>query len=234
MLRAELQLPLEGSCFWTDSTSVLKYIRNEDWRFQTFVANRISTIRRATDVQQWRYVHTTQNPADKASRGFAVDQLLTNRRWIEGPEFLWKRDEKWPESCLDSDIAADDPEVKKELTANTVIVEDTPSATHRLITYFSDWKRLKRSVAWILKIRKTLLEMSRKRKELSQEDVDINGNHVKQEMQRIRGAFGGQNLTPDNQKEGVTWKSAMVSFLHAWHVEQSTWKLPTHWILTHV
>lgn len=24
-LRAELQLPLEKSCFWTDSTSVLKY-----------------------------------------------------------------------------------------------------------------------------------------------------------------------------------------------------------------
>ncbi|XP_049918294.1 uncharacterized protein LOC126401218, partial [Epinephelus moara] len=90
MLRAELQLLLEKSCFWTDSTSVLKYIRNEDRRFQTFVANRISTIRRATDVSQWRYIHTTQNPADEASRGLTMDHLLTNRRWIEGPEFLWK------------------------------------------------------------------------------------------------------------------------------------------------
>lgn len=73
MLRVELQLPLEKSCFWTDSTSVLKYIKNEDRRFQTFMA-----IQRATDVSQWRYVHTTQNPADQASRGLTVDHLLTN------------------------------------------------------------------------------------------------------------------------------------------------------------
>lgn len=159
MLRVELQLPLEKSCFWTDSTSVLKYIKNEDRRFQTFMA-----IQRATDVSQWRYVHTTQNPADQASRGLTVDHLLTNWRWIEGPEFLWEAEEAWPVSNLDSDIAADDPEVKKELTANAVIVEDIPSATHQLISYFSDWRKLKRSVAWILKIRKALQEMSQKRK----------------------------------------------------------------------
>lgn len=69
MLGVELQLQVEKSCFWTDSTSVLKYIRNEDRRFQTFVANRISTIRGTTEVSQWRYVNTTQNPADIASRG---------------------------------------------------------------------------------------------------------------------------------------------------------------------
>ncbi len=48
MLRAELQLQLENSFFWTDSTSVLKYIKNKDWCFQTFVANRVATIRDAT------------------------------------------------------------------------------------------------------------------------------------------------------------------------------------------
>ena len=52
MLQTELQLPLEKACFWTDSTSVLKYIRNEDRRFQTFVANRIATIRNNSEVAQ--------------------------------------------------------------------------------------------------------------------------------------------------------------------------------------
>lgn len=46
MLKAEIQLHLKKSCFWTDSTSVLKFIRNEDKRFHTFVTNRISIIRR--------------------------------------------------------------------------------------------------------------------------------------------------------------------------------------------
>lgn len=44
ILITELQLPLTKSVFWTDSTSVLKYIRNETKRFKTFVANRVSTI----------------------------------------------------------------------------------------------------------------------------------------------------------------------------------------------
>lgn len=50
MLQSELQLPLTESIFWTDSTSVLKYIKNEDKRFQTFVANRVTTIRDSSDV----------------------------------------------------------------------------------------------------------------------------------------------------------------------------------------
>lgn len=48
MLRSELQIPLQESVFWTDSTSVLKHIKNEDKRFHTFVANRVTTIREAT------------------------------------------------------------------------------------------------------------------------------------------------------------------------------------------
>ncbi|XP_038565592.1 uncharacterized protein LOC119896177 [Micropterus salmoides] len=69
MLLKELQLPLQRSVFWTDSTTVLKYIFNETKRFHTYVANRVSTIRESTDKDQWRYVNTKDNPADEASRG---------------------------------------------------------------------------------------------------------------------------------------------------------------------
>lgn len=36
MLKAELKVHLEDSVLWTDSTSVLKYLNNEDKRFHTF------------------------------------------------------------------------------------------------------------------------------------------------------------------------------------------------------
>ncbi|KAJ8367292.1 hypothetical protein AAFF_G00323530 [Aldrovandia affinis] len=42
IMKQELQVPLERSIFWMDSTTVLKYIENETARFKTFVANRIS------------------------------------------------------------------------------------------------------------------------------------------------------------------------------------------------
>lgn len=88
MLQKELQLKLEKSVFWTDSTTVLKYICNETRRFHTFVANRVSTIREAVDVDHWTYVGSKENPADKASRGMRVEDFLKGRRWINGPEFL--------------------------------------------------------------------------------------------------------------------------------------------------
>lgn len=42
--KKELHMQLQPSVFWSDSTSVLKYIKNETSRFRTFVANRVSEI----------------------------------------------------------------------------------------------------------------------------------------------------------------------------------------------
>lgn len=88
MLRKELNLQLEDSVFWTDSTAVLKYLNNEDRRFHTFVANRISTIRGTSEPSQWRHVSSKDNPADDTSRGMRVSDLLKNSKWLKGPTFL--------------------------------------------------------------------------------------------------------------------------------------------------
>ena len=136
MLKAELALQLEDSVFWTDSTSVLKYVSNEDRRFHTFVANRISTIRETSEPSQWRHVGSKDNPADDASRGMKVSNFLKNSRWIEGPAFLWKHEEDWPKTVLDISVDSNDQEVRKEVTANVVGVCDVSSPTDQLIGYF--------------------------------------------------------------------------------------------------
>lgn len=122
MLRKELQLQLDKSIFWTDSTTVLKYINNETKRFQTFVANRTSFIRDATDVSQWRYVNTKENPADEASRGLTADRFLSCKRWIQGPDFLCKPDREWPKPHLESAISANDPMDLEALTPNHLLL----------------------------------------------------------------------------------------------------------------
>ncbi|XP_023192327.1 uncharacterized protein LOC111609249 isoform X3 [Xiphophorus maculatus] len=117
LLQKELQIQLEKPVFWTDSTTVLKYISSETRRFHTFVANRISVIREATDVNQWRYVSSKENPADDASRGMKAEEFLKCKRWINGPEFLHRSEEEWPKLEVDHHvIPADDPEVKRDLT----------------------------------------------------------------------------------------------------------------------
>ncbi len=79
MLKKELRLQLQELVFWTDSTSVLKYVMNEDKRFHTFVANRVSIIREATKTSPWLYVGTKENPADDASRGRRSGDFIKNR-----------------------------------------------------------------------------------------------------------------------------------------------------------
>ena len=44
MIRRELDVPIDSETFWTDSTTVLKYLRNETRHFQAFVANRVQMI----------------------------------------------------------------------------------------------------------------------------------------------------------------------------------------------
>lgn len=132
MFRLELKLPLEKSYFWIDSTSVLKYIKNENRRFQTFVANRVTIIRDNSEDAQCRYIPSSLNPADDASRGTKAENLL-KQRWMEGPEFLHQPEEAWPTFPVDISINADDPELKKNLLINATLVDT--NATIQLMSH---------------------------------------------------------------------------------------------------
>ena len=90
IIQKEIDIPVDESLFWTDSMCVISYIRNNDKRFHTFVANRIAIIQDATSPSQWRYVNSEGNPADDASRGLTLDSIIFKNRWINGPDFLWE------------------------------------------------------------------------------------------------------------------------------------------------
>lgn len=59
-----------------------------------------------------------------------------------------------------------DQEVRKEATVNAISacdIADRP--TDQLIAYFSNWRRLKRAVAWFLRLKARLLAQSRLRQQ---------------------------------------------------------------------
>ena len=90
LLQRELEYENVTEWFWTDSKIVLGYIANKARRFHVFFVNRVQQIRDHTDPSQWRYVGTRENPADLASRGTTVSEILENSMWFHGPEFLWE------------------------------------------------------------------------------------------------------------------------------------------------
>lgn len=158
MLGKELQFTLTDSIFWSDSMTVLQYISNRNRRFKTYVANRISVIHSLSKVEQWKHICSKENPADAASRGLSSKDFLLCQAWFKGPKFLYT-DTQWPETTESVDIIPeDDPEIKQEVSVHTTAVQSMTEScpTSKLLSYFSNWKDLKRAVAWILKIKDAL------------------------------------------------------------------------------
>lgn len=190
LLRKELPLSLEPSIFWTDSQYVLKYIGNDHTRFKTYDANRVSLIRENTNCSQWRYVSSKCNPADEASRGMNAETFLECRQLIHGPEFLWYTEGSWPkqESVNSYLLSKDDTEVKREIVSYVIVIKETETPTSQLISFFSNWMKLLKAVAWYLSLRNMLSLMVKKRKE-SALNIDSSQSHHQLKL------FKGQCLT---------------------------------------
>ena len=93
-VKHELGLKYDDVYYWTDSTTVLYYLRNLEKRYKIFVANRVAAIRANSKIEDWRYVNTEENPADYASRGMYGDEDMST--WLNGPPFLQKNNTEWP------------------------------------------------------------------------------------------------------------------------------------------
>ncbi|XP_053398928.1 uncharacterized protein LOC128556932 [Mercenaria mercenaria] len=156
LLEQELDLESVKHFYWTDSRVVLGYIANESKRFHVFVANRIQQIRDHSEVSQWKYVESAQNPADIASRGVNPEELTSNSPWFVGPDFLWSG--TLPNAEIEAEVHAADPEVKCVKTLATGVKEiQYPCMIDRL-SYFSDWHRAKRAFALCLRFRDKLFQ----------------------------------------------------------------------------
>ncbi|XP_066988224.1 uncharacterized protein [Macrobrachium rosenbergii] len=141
----ELDLHLNEVCYYTDSTTVLYYIRAERKRFPVFVANRVRQIRDFSNVNQWKYISTDLNPADVASRGVGSVMSSDMTHWLEGPDFL-----NMPASeCPAKMHPSTEPQVTEEdfMSLATTATSEEGSPFMSLITHFSRWERLKRAVA---------------------------------------------------------------------------------------
>ena len=185
MLVGELEYPVDRVVYWTDSMAVLRYIRNENSRFLTYVANRVAIIRDGSEVNQWYYVESRSNPADDASRGLTLDKVTKVERWIHGPDFLLRPENEWPHQPDDLVILDDDKEVKK--IVNLAVENKETNPTDKLISHFSEWTKLKKAVGWILNLKEVLLFLSKRRKELKVKYAETDSQQIiDKEMRQLR------------------------------------------------
>ncbi|XP_076766420.1 uncharacterized protein LOC143433153 [Xylocopa sonorina] len=113
-----LKLPIESVKFWSDSTITLHWLKTSPHKLKTFVANRVSEIQSYTRPDDWNHIATKENPADYISRGQRPSELITNKHWFLGPEWLSRDEINWPNSRL-PDIEI--PEVRTVVLTSQIV-----------------------------------------------------------------------------------------------------------------
>ena len=79
--RNALDIPLNSTFGWTDSTIVLSWWRDDPSRFKPFVGNRVAQIVELIPGSQWRHVPGDSNPADRAFRSLFPQKLSGCELW---------------------------------------------------------------------------------------------------------------------------------------------------------
>ena len=147
LLKRESSLPIMQIFFWSNSTTVIQWIRNSHKRQQVFIANRVSEILKTTTVHQWRHCPGDINPADDATRGILIAHHTENCRWFTGPSFLMKTPENWSADILHT---SSEPAVNDKPIVAVFCRAQLPQAIDFPInlTKFS-WIRLVRITAFV-------------------------------------------------------------------------------------
>ncbi|KAK0156172.1 hypothetical protein N1851_000542 [Merluccius polli] len=119
----ELQLPLRSVTMWSDSTTVLTWLKSSSCRYKVFVGTRVAEILESTEARCWRYVDTKRNPADVITRGATLQDLAEHHLYHAGPDFLLEQESEWPATPALAE-EREDTELRKTLFCGATQVTD--------------------------------------------------------------------------------------------------------------
>ncbi|XP_046860750.1 uncharacterized protein LOC124453977 [Xenia sp. Carnegie-2017] len=127
----ELDLSISQIVFWSDSMIVLRYIKSENKRFQTFVANRLQVIHDAS-------TRINGDMCQPSSTQPTLHQELDDIPDVE-----------------DTDVEVKKPKARVGAVINSK--DAPPDSLIQLIHRTSEWYRLQKSVAWLLRFKQYIL-----------------------------------------------------------------------------
>ena len=120
--------------------------------------SRVQEIRVHTTPDSWRFCPGNQNPADIPSRGMSASELVSEKRWWNGPEFLCKDEKGWPQedkNQSDNENAWNEIIQNPATTTHALIssTQMTKIGVHQIIDVnrYSSWKKLLRVTAYVLR-----------------------------------------------------------------------------------
>lgn len=129
---------------WTDSQTVLQWLRSDPSRWDMFVSNRVMAIQKKSEVEQWQHVRTFDNPADLVSRGASPGDLKSSELWWFGPKWLQLPESEWPVPETENVEPIEEKRVRRIHTFTIAQME--------YMERFSTLRKLIRSTAWFQRL----------------------------------------------------------------------------------
>ncbi|XP_054287608.1 uncharacterized protein LOC129003337 [Macrosteles quadrilineatus] len=148
--------------YWTDSTTVLSWIRRED-HWGVFVWNRVKEIRSLSNIESWNHVPGHMNPADLPSRGCSPKQLVESK-WWEGPQWLRNSSNLWPnqnfsDNCDEKEVSS---ELRKIKSTTKIMMNSKPEPDCWYYRYFSRFDKVVRLGGWWERLIRLLKQLLRR------------------------------------------------------------------------
>ena len=84
----EMDIHIDNIYLWSDSKTVLNYLRNRNTNIGPCTMRRCNGIRQNTNVEDWNNIPTDLNIADVFSRGILLENLDVLSSWFTGPNFM--------------------------------------------------------------------------------------------------------------------------------------------------
>ncbi|XP_058456945.1 uncharacterized protein LOC131434299 [Malaya genurostris] len=96
-IRSNHSLDVQQVFMWTDSRTVLSWIKSDPRKYRQFVGFRIGEILNLTKVTDWHWVPSKLNIADCLTKWGRFPDMTPDGSWFRGEGFLYQPPEFWPE-----------------------------------------------------------------------------------------------------------------------------------------
>ena len=142
-IRENHDLVVNSTYYWSDSKTVLSWVKSDPRRYKQFVMYRIAEIQETTEISNWKYIPSKQNVADLGTK-WVKPNFDKSSPWFSGPTFLKKPPNEWPDVSSNKEPCIDE---------HLQIVAVHHHQKEPLIDFyrFSKYERLLRSIAFVKK-----------------------------------------------------------------------------------
>ena len=177
----------------SDSAVALSWIKMESRLLKEFVGNRIAMIQEKNDGSQWHHVSGHNNPADLATNGVDLKELINlDNIWFSGPSFL--QEEKYPRSILNAEKRS--VEAEKRKLKGQCHVQNCEAEEFLKVEHFSSFQRLRKRVAFLRRPFRSWL----RKKHLTTSIPPTTRSSVRKNIQQLI-----EPLTADELHEAEVW-----------------------------